>query len=91
MKVCGVLVNAVVDTAVELAMISQQVYDKLYWHPELDFSTDVAGATMPVGFMGDIKFPPPVYVAPLQDEMLFQSEQGDVTHTMHKPHGVFTC
>lgn len=79
--ICGVVVNAVVDTAAELTIISQNVYDKLPWRTELDFHNNVnlagGGATMSVGFMGNVdleigdsKFSTPVYVAPLQDEML---------------------
>uniref|UniRef100_K1PUT2 Uncharacterized protein n=1 Tax=Magallana gigas TaxID=29159 RepID=K1PUT2_MAGGI len=52
-KVNGVLVSAVVDTAAQITIIAQRVYDKMSPRPEISTSIDVnlagGGATMAVG------------------------------------------
>lgn len=56
-KVNGVLVSAVVDTAAEITIIAQQVYDKMSPRPEISTSIDVnltgGRATMAVGSLGN--------------------------------------
>lgn len=80
-KVNGVLVSAVVDTAAEITIIAKRVYDKMSPRPEISTSIDVnlawGGATMAVGSLGNAlieiegtQLRHLVYVAPLQDEML---------------------
>ena len=58
-KIGRLEVNAVVDTAAEITIISERVFDRLSWHPELDFRKKVSlagdGATMSIGFLGNIE------------------------------------
>lgn len=83
--------SAVVDTAAEITIIAQRVYDKMSPRPEISTSIDVnlagGGATMAVGYLGECSYRNRgtqlrhlVYVAPLQDEMLLVQEHGVQLH-----------
>lgn len=56
-KVNGVAVNAVVNTAAEITIIAQRVYDQMSPQPAISSNIDVnlarGGATMAVGALGD--------------------------------------
>lgn len=80
-KVNDVPVSAVVDTAAEITIVAQSIYDQMSPRPEIISSKDVSlaggGETMTVGSLGDIlveiggtHFRHHVYVAPLQVDML---------------------
>ena len=98
MEVGDYPLRAVVDTAAEVSIISDQVYDKLNPQPPKlrDVLLHAAGRDMrmkgmiagPVALkLGSRNFSADVYVAPIEDEMLlgldFLRQQGVTIHIQH--------
>ena len=80
-KVSGVGISSVVDTAAEITILSETVYGSMFSRPRVLSHVDVnfaaGGVTMSVGFLGPVqleiggeKVEHYVYVDPIQDYML---------------------
>lgn len=80
-EIAGMEMNPTVDTAADITIVSQKVYDSMKSKPHIVKETNTRpageGTGMRAHFLGEVevtvggyRFVHPIYVGPFQDEML---------------------